>query len=149
MKLKDFDFRVWYSDSESLLYANKEHLFLGYSQRECGEVIQEYGELKMHAYLNDEPLCPDACEIELFTGFCDTNGKRIYEGDIVSFEADSHDMGILIIAGKVVFKNGRFIIERYEKIFLHYSFYDFVLKDKGIKIIGNIHENSELLGGEE
>lgn len=50
-------------------------------------------------------------------------------------------MGILIIAGKVVFKNGRFIIEGYEKIFPHYSFYDFVLKDKGIKIIGNIHEN--------
>lgn len=89
------------------------------------------------------------CEVEIFTGFCDTNGKRIYEGDIVSFEADSHDMGILIIAGKVVFKNGRFIIEGYERFFPHYSFFDFVLKDKGIKIIGNIHENPELIGGEE
>ena len=143
MKLKDFDFRVWYSDSESLLYANKEHLFLGYSQRECGEVIQEYGELEMHAYLNDEPLCPDACEIELFTGFCDTNGKRIYEGDIVEWGNFSEKVGVIVST----FRSGVKIYEKKTGEIIDYIFIKNMYNN--CSVIGNIHENPELLGGEE
>ena len=134
MKLQDFDLRVWNDKLGG--YAESPFYFL---------YLYTTGQ-EIHTKIDNKEINP--C-IELWSGFRDKNGTKIYEGDIVSFEADSHDMGILIIAGKVVFKNGRFIIEGYEKIFPHYSFYDFVLKDKGIKIIGNIHENPELLGGEE
>lgn len=139
MKLKDFDFRVWDSDSESLLYANKEHLFLGYSQRECGEVIQEYGELEMHAYLNDEPLCPDSCEIELFTGFCDTNGKRIYEGDIVEWGNFSEKVGVIVST----FRSGVKIYEKKTGEIIDYIFIKNMYNN--CRIIGNIHENTDFL----
>lgn len=140
MKLQDLDFRVWDSDSESLLYANKEHLFLGYSQRECGEVIQEYGELEMHAYLNDEPLCPNACEIELCVGV-DRKGKKIYEGDIVIFCDIKDELWVVELKVKGHLEA---IIKP-----LNHNERKNILLPKYCEVIGNIHENPELLGGEK
>lgn len=144
MKLKDIDFRAWYSDDESILYANKEHLFLGYSQRECGGVIQEYGELAMHVYLDGEPLCPDACEVELFTGFCDKDGKKIYEGDIVAHYVEG---GGIEYHSKVVFNKEK---GAFELVCIEHPVVETcgVLANPDIGVVGDIHENTELLGDE-
>lgn len=72
-------------------------------------------------------------EIDIFTGLHDINGKEIYENDIVEtyFTADSSEPNI----GLVSFFTGYFGI--YES---------FLLSDYSeIRVIGNIHQNPELL----
>ncbi len=133
MKPQDFDFRLYVVSAKDYV---------------CDEdKYQILADLKAKSeFMERNALKEPQVEVELFTGFYDKNGTKIYEGDIVSFEADSHDMGTLTIVGVVSFENGRFIIEGHENMFPHYSFYNFISRYKDIRIIGNIHINTELLG---
>lgn len=100
-----------------------------YSQIE--EVIQD----KQHAKTFWTPhtqVIPDT--IGQFTGVLDKNGKEIYEGDILEIK----DEGVVFT--KVVgFNNGMFGAGNYTL-----AFYG----EDNIEIIGNIHDNPELLKGE-
>ncbi|MDE6958280.1 hypothetical protein LS72_009815 [Helicobacter apodemus] len=142
MKLQDLDFRVW---------SKLENGYIEYpALAKLGSVLPA----KVHRANRAIPFIEfderdDEKEVEFWTGLRDLNNAKIYEGDIVSFEADSHDMGTLTIVGVVSFENGRFIIEGHENMFPHYSFYNFISRYKDIRIIGNIHINTELLGDEK
>ena len=72
-----------------------------------------------------------------FTGLTDKNGKRIFEGDILSDGGDTY---------KVMFEEGVFQIEN-----SHYTtgLYVAIRMDKIDEVIGNIHDNPELLEVEE
>ena len=80
-----------------------------------------------------------------FTGLTDKNGEKIFEGDIVQFGAKSRYDGIY----KVVFEtrggSGYFgiVINKVET----WGF-DLTVASKCMEIIGNIHDNPELLEGE-
>lgn len=67
-------------------------------------------------------------EVMQFTGLCDKNGKEIYEGDITK--------GGYIV--RSIF--GCWCLDKGETPFLY--------ECKDVEVIGNIHENPELLGGE-
>ncbi len=72
-----------------------------------------------------------------YTGLSDKNGKKIFEGDIVkgkdTLEKDFE------VYGYVDHLNGSFVI--IGDIMTHYRWLDY-----DVEIIGNIHDNPELLG---
>ena len=72
---------------------------------------------------------------EQFTGLTDVNGKDIYEGDIVSCKNEYQGTDY---TGKVMFFNGGFCVWTG-------GFRNYVWEDMIPKIIGNVHENPELL----
>lgn len=75
-----------------------------------------------------------------YTGLIDKNGKKIFEGDIV--EGDKKYFTYTHPYGKVVYDGGQFVIS-----------FDDVLEDieclgawaNDVEIIGNVHDNPELL----
>lgn len=72
--------------------------------------------------------------VEQYTGLEDKNGKEIYEGDIL--QIDDHILGDFV----VVWHNFGWKIKRsvgYESLSVH--------KSEDCTVIGNIHENPELL----
>lgn len=78
-----------------------------------------------------------------YTGLTDKNGKRIFEGDIVHFGYTGANKGV---EGKavVVFENGKFCVEwGWHKEFVCLDGF----ANTTIEIIGNIHDNPELIGG--
>ena len=75
----------------------------------------------------------DVFEIEQFTGLKDVNGKDIYVGDIVKNERnESHIVSFILHAGC-------FAIGDY--------YFKSIGAGKILEIIGNVHENPELLKG--
>lgn len=70
------------------------------------------------------------------TGLTDKNGTRIFEGDIVTLPAYQGGKKKSI----VYFKNGKFAVDG-----SNYSFKD--IAPKRMEVIGNIHDNPELLKG--
>ena len=80
--------------------------------------------------INDEN-----CHWREYTGLKDKNGKEIYEGDIVTFI----DYKTFNFTGIVGFDNGSFMIKSKSAV-THYRWLDYE-----IEIIGNVHENPELL----
>lgn len=121
MKLQDIDFRVW--DNEAKEY-NKDKEVLLSSDNKIYRIHTITGELQQ---LRDEFL-----EIEFWTGLIDSDGLKIYEGDIVKIENS---------VGVIEFSLGIGSYVRYcDKSISLGALHPYIEK-----IIGNIHENPELL----
>lgn len=107
--------------------------------------FRTYGEgFELRHFLNaeaQEKILSGDLVIQQWTGLLDKNGREIYEGDIVSYEAgepNRNDGSFYRGMSEVKFKNGAFwprpIKEECED-----SWYDYELRD--LEIIGNIFEN--------
>lgn len=120
MKLCDFDFRIWDN--------GKYHYPIG--------INNDILTINLSIGINDE--------MELFTGFYDKNGKKIYEGDILfSFEGCSEGEAFKY---KAVLKEGAFYLVEYGDNGKEYDedlISEFHLEE--LEIMGNIHENENLL----
>ena len=100
---------------------------------------------------NGDPLPVDPETVGQFTGSTDKNGKKIFEGDIGRYkQTDGAKINgkPIICIGKVVYnkKTASFAVDSKDEIGAKNYDY-FPIKD--FEIIGNIHDNPELLEGEE
>ena len=92
----------------------------------------------------------DSDTVGQFTGLTDKNGRKIFEGDIIHLEYSQVFFGGVYFGeytAEVSYKEGCFItdgINNGDEIETPLSGFD----NDELEIIGNIHDNPELLGGE-
>ena len=108
---------------------NRHHrIYPGYAESDCGDLYPDWYEV-------------DPETVGQFTGLTDKNGKKIFEGDII----EHHVQGdILVNRGVVVWieSEARFA---YRLRTMEPGFY--MHKPETVEVIGNIHDNPELLEG--
>lgn len=103
----------------------------------------------------------DTITIGQYTGLKDKVGKEIYEGDIVEwvffYERLGENMGVVecdtIVKGVIRWRQGGFILEVIENDFENAGYYSisalYTDTESDVEIIGNIHDNPELIKEEE
>ena len=101
--------------------------------RDTGKVVSDFMEEYTIDALNDDTFIS-----EQFTGLLDKNGKEIYEGDIVVTKGDETPM---VIGWKEY--HASFCIDKKGWLSSHY--FGEAFDGDQCEIIGNIHQNSELL----
>ena len=139
MKLQDFEFRIWDKTKEEFLKKEPTLIKIDNERVIAGRISRFYANT---ADITDMFIGNgNDLEIELWTGIYDKNGKKIYEGDIVKTKSP-YDC---FLAKVGIHKEGTFYLESKSRDYIGSLIY--LVKDEGYdtEIIGNIHENPELL----
>ena len=91
---------------------------------------------------------PEFEPAEQYTGLKDKNGKEIYEGDVISCLAYDNNYQKHLVRGDVEFEEFEYVINNcYDSSWPCVSFKKVDILN--VKVIGNIHENPELLKDKE
>lgn len=121
----------------------REILFRG-KRKDNGEWLQgdlrhwNSGEVGIHCDILHRTIKVDPETVGQFTGLVDKNDTRIFEGDVVRYGNRT---------GYVIFENGCFCVQ--DSMSQHHPAIDMVMFQWDVTVIGNIHDNPELLKGVE
>ena len=125
---RDIKLRVWSEKNKKMLEIQKHSFKTGLSM--------PYGS-NMELYFGN---------LMRYTGLKDINEKEIYEGDIVSFYNDE-EYRFKSTNALVIYDSAAFMLE-HKKLGKEYLG-EMDIENMCIKIIGNIHDNPELLRSED
>ena len=93
------------------------------------------------------PINDDFCILMQSTGLNDKNGKEIFEGDVVKYYYDDNDWVIFVFEqqqDRTVVGIGFDVIQQSDKNVIGHDI-RLYRSEEHFEIIGNIHENPELL----
>ncbi len=117
--MKDIKFRAWHKLKKRMHY-NVQDTFCDQELDNCfGDIL----------------LAPTKFEVMMYTGITDDKDDEIYEGDIVAFETTDNICGVGYVKWEC--EKAMFLIDGSDV-----AFFDDI---ENILVIGNIHENPELL----
>lgn len=107
--------------------------------------MQEMVHGKSSSILVHAVISPDEYIVEQYTGLKDKNGKEIYEGDILAWHSNiyrKHDW-----VGLVLYRGAGFAVQESDKSYSSPEWLDCACRKDAniIEVIGNVHENAELL----
>lgn len=157
--MREIKFRLWDKEKKVIIPNNGDD----YEEEYCYLVMFIGGSLALCWSQDDDVFFKDVSdkyEIMQFTGLKDSNGKEIYDGDIVSWLPDYVLKNSKALIGKVVWGCEGFYLEQitdekwqiddypsYPAEF--YCVYDESIERlfmwEELEVIGNIYENPELL----
>ena len=128
--MREIKFRAWVKDRKAIF----EVVLINYVTKKVTYLLERVGHLLniRHDKFND-------VELMQYTGLEDKNNKEIYEGDIVKLRAN-HGIGVV----KYYDEWGAFVVEYIKPRQLAVLGMNYYKED--IEILGNIYENSGLLG---
>ncbi|WP_270971874.1 YopX family protein [Campylobacter upsaliensis] len=128
MKLKDFDFRIWNNSTDKFIELN-----ISYNIRAI-------------------PRKHDDLVLELWSGFYDSKGTKIYEGDIVKYRSNTTPLVAVFERSTFYIVDTSIVKHLQVDCAMHLqSLYE--NRDKGytnnklecLQVLGNIHKNADLL----
>ena len=137
--MRDIKFRAWNKNTEKMY--------------KIGQITLEKGvwnyEPDSREYIGMSIPYQPSFILMQYTGLKDKNGKEIYEGDIIYCKKHIGGSWIedCIEKGYVNFNNGEFGL--YRKQGYYQSLYKFKEYDYEFEVIGNMHDNPELLAEKE
>ena len=142
--MREIKFRAW-DEQNKVMHNEVEFIRSGIDGNDWILFKSDKQKLEDGNVLNN-PYFQQQIKLMQYTGLKDKNDVEIYEGDIVSFTLfDCFDNDMQHI-GKILFNNGAFYIEYMDKDELYNSLLCYVIsQDDEFEVIGNIHENPELL----
>lgn len=136
MTMRDIKFRIWDGAKNEWLASSSKDALPYYGFALVGEVMTVQS---LPYWSLDEGNI-----VEQFTGLKDINGAEIFEGDII-FQKPLSKNSIGWV-GKIIFKQGAFMAEVYERgKAVMWLFLSEFRPEKTCEVVGNIHENPELL----
>ncbi|HEG0298796.1 TPA: hypothetical protein SB320_000320 [Campylobacter coli] len=147
MKLKDFDFRIW--DGRKYVNNIKGGVYIHKQDTDVKCLNRNQACYDYEFQLDD--LDNSNLEIELFTGYYDDKGNKIYIGDIIECLVFTNEKNSEIFYEIICFDMELGLCSKLSNGDGGYLFD--LRRDKNNKtiedvyVVGNIHENKELLKG--
>ena len=118
MNLQDFDFRIWDNSTDKFI------------------------ELNISDNIRALPRNNDDLVLELWSGYTDTKGTRIYENDII--RTDKGEIFSVVQDGEITAWG---LLDSYSCPYC--SLAEVMFESKKVEVIGNTHENEDLLKKEK